>query len=352
MNEQNNFLMAVVLCLAVLLGWQFFVVEPKVQAERAQIAAQSETETQPQAGQQAALGQPNSPDALPVPSQSVTKPVSTSTSASAFERSPRVKIQTGEVQGSIALMGARFDDLTLVEYRQSLAPDAPQQRVLQRTGRSQAWQARHGFVGTPTNGITLPNENSLWTLTEGRVLTPETPITLSHTTPEGVVLRQHIRVDEHFMFTIEQSLENTTNKPLTVYPFGQIVRTGLPETSGLFILHEGGIGFVGEKGLLEVDYSDLLEDGMVKEDAETGWLGITDKYWATAIIPPQDQAFKARFVGKNATDPAFVEFRTDFLMAGQTLASGATAQFSSQFFAGAKVVDVIDGYADKGIAQF
>ena len=352
MNEQNNFLMAVVLCLAVLLGWQFFVVEPKVQAERAQIAAQSETETQPQAGQQAALGQPNSPDALPVPSQSVTKPVSTSTSASAFERSPRVKIQTGEVQGSIALMGARFDDLTLVEYRQSLAPDAPQQRVLQRTGRSQAWQARHGFVGTPTNGITLPNENSLWTLTEGRVLTPETPITLSHTTPEGVVLRQHIRVDEHFMFTIEQSLENTTNKPLTVYPFGQIVRTGLPETSGLFILHEGGIGFVGEKGLLEVDYSDLLEDGMVKEDAETGWLGITDKYWATAIIPPQEQAFKARFVGKNATDPAFVEFRTDFLMAGQTLASGATAQFSSQFFAGAKVVDVIDGYADKGIAQF
>ena len=212
MNEQNNFLMAVVLCLAVLLGWQFFVVEPKVQAERAQIAAQSETETQPQAGQQAALGQPNSPDALPVPSQSVTKPVSTSTSASAFERSPRVKIQTGEVQGSIALMGARFDDLTLVEYRQSLAPDAPQQRVLQRTGRSQAWQARHGFVGTPTNGITLPNENSLWTLTEGRVLTPETPITLSHTTPEGVVLRQHIRVDEHFMFTIEQSLKSQVRK--------------------------------------------------------------------------------------------------------------------------------------------
>ena len=350
MNEQNNFLMAVILCLGVLLGWQFFVVEPRIETERQQLAAQADSQFEETMA--AVTAQSADDQALPAPGQSpsvaLAKPVSAS-----FERSGRVKIITDEVQGSIALMGARFDDLTLSEYSQTQEPDAPRQRLLQRSGKPEAWQARHGFVGVAANGVTLPDENSLWSLTEGMVLTPETPVTLSYTSPEGVVFTQRIRVDEHFMFSIEQTVLNQTNKAITLYPFGQIVRTGMPETSNLFILHEGAIGFVGEQGgLLEIDYDDLLDDGMVKQDATTGWVGITDKYWATAIIPPQDQPYKARFTGKTASDPAFVEFRTDFLMEGETIASGAKLQTSSQLFAGAKVVDVIDAYADQGVERF
>ena len=350
MNEQNNFLMAVILCLGVLLGWQFFVVEPRVEAERQQLAAQADTQFEET---MAAVTAKSADDqALPAPGQSpsvaLAKPVS-----AAFERSARVKIMSDEVQGSIALMGARFDDLTLNEYGQTQDLDAPRQRLLQRSGKPEAWQARHGFVGVAANAVSVPDENSLWTLTQGRILTPETPVTLSYTSPEGVVFSQRISMDEHFMFTIEQTVANATDTAITLYPFGQIVRTGMPETSNLFILHEGAIGFVGEQGgLLEIDYDDLLDDGMVKQDASTGWVGITDKYWATAIIPPQNQPYKARFTGKTAADPAFVEFRTDFLMDGETIASGAKLQTSSQLFAGAKVVDVIDAYADEGVERF
>ena len=356
MNEQNNFLIAIVLCLGVLLGWQFFVVEPRMEAERQQLALLAEAEaidlaTQSATGEAADLSADLSADAMPTPRASGVVPTAQPRDV-AFASSPRVAIRTDELQGSIALMGARFDDLILTEYRETTATDAPLQRLLQRTGETGAWQARHGFVAGAGGNITLPDENSLWVLTQGDVLTPATPITLSFTTVEGIVLHQRISVDAHFMFTIEQSVDNKSANAVTVYPFGQIVRTGLPETSGLFILHEGPLGFLGEAGLQELDYDDLLEDGPVKEQASTGWLGITDKYWATAIIPPQNNAFTARYTARNAADPADITFRSDFLLEGESIASGGAYTTTSQFFAGAKVVDVIDDYADQGIERF
>ena len=116
--------------------------------------------------------------------------------------------------------------------------------------------------------------------------------------PEGLVLSQTISVDENYMFTITQRAQNGSGETLTLYPFGQIARTGTPQLTDLFILHEGPIGFFGEEGLTEIDYDDLLSDGPVKQSATGGWLGITDKYWAAALIPPQDQAFTGRFTGR------------------------------------------------------
>jgi YidC/Oxa1 family membrane protein insertase len=352
-NEQNNFLIAIVLCLGVLLGWQFFVVEPRLEAERQVLAQQAEAEVEKLAAQPADAA-PATPDALPTPNAQAVPQVAGQRQAqpSDFAASPRVKIETEELQGSIALMGARFDDLILLEYVESTDPDAPRQRLLQRSGEAGAWQARHGFVAGSGTAITLPDENSLWRVTEGDVLSENSPVTLSFTTLEGVVLHQRISIDEHFMFTIEQRVENKSADAVTLYPFGQIIRNGLPETSNLFILHEGALGFLGEAGLQEIDYDDLLEDGPVKKQASTGWLGITDKYWATAIIPPQNQEFTARYMGRNAALAEDVTFRTDFLLAGETIASGASYTSSSQFFAGAKVVDVIDAYADQGIERF
>jgi len=352
-NEQKNFLAAIVLSLAVLLGWQFFVVEPRMAAERAQrlAAAQSE-EALKQGGTDTAPQVENAPQGTTTP-----QPTGQAVGAAQNDRvsklagSPRVTIRTPQVEGSIALVGARLDDLTLTGYRQSLAADAPGQKLLQSATGETYWQARHGWVAAADSGITLPDENTLWQVEQGNELTPQTPVTLMHTTPEGIVLRQTIAIDENYMFTITQSADNGSGASVTLYPFSQIERRGLPDTTNLFILHEGAIGYFGETGLQEIDYDDVVDEGQVKHEATGGWLGFTDKYWAAAIIPPQDTKFTGRFVA-GRTGEAQAVYRSDFLLPGVTLAAGAQSSMESRFFAGAKQVDLIDAYAENGVMRF
>ena len=356
-DNNSNFLMAVVLSLGVLLGWQFFVVEPRLAEERArQLAAAEEiaafaenqgTGVSPDSALRAPdiSGAPTVTGAAPTP---LKKP----NVDNAYTDSPRLKIETDQLSGSIALMGARFDDLILADYAESLATNAPRQRILQAENEFGHWQVHHGWVGAEDADITLPGPTSLWRVVDGTVLTPTSPVTIAHTTPEGVELRQRIEVDDDFMFTITHSARNNTNASLTLYPFAQISRTGRPQTSNLFILHEGAIGFFGEEGLNELDYDDMIEERVVSKQAATGWLGITDKYWATAIIPPQDVSFSARFTGDSANDRAGEVFRGDYLLAGRAIAAGDETTLVTRVFAGAKLVDLVDGYADEGITRF
>ncbi|MEC7595456.1 MAG: membrane protein insertase YidC, partial [Pseudomonadota bacterium] len=269
-----------------------------------------------------------------------------------FTDSPRFKIETEQLSGSIALMGARFDDLILADYAESLAADAPRQRILRAENEFGHWQVHHGWVGEEDANVTLPGPTSLWRVVDGTVLTPISPVTIAYTTPEGVEFRQRIEVDNNFMFTITHSARNNTSATLTLYPFAQISRTGRPQTSNLFILHEGAIGFFGEEGLNELDYDDLIDERVVSKQAATGWLGITDKYWATAIIPPQNVSFSARFTGDSANDRAGEVFRGDYLLAGRAIAAGDETVLVTRVFAGAKLVDLVDGYADEGITRF
>ena len=356
-DNNSNFLMAVVLSLGVLLGWQFLVVEPRLAEERArQLAAAEEiaafaenqgTGASPESELRAPdiSGAPTTAGTAPAPS---TKP----TNNDAFTDSPRLKIETEQLSGSIALMGARLDDLILADYAESLAADAPRQRILQAENEFGHWQVHHGWVGGEGVNVTLPGPTSLWRVVDGTVLTPTSPVTIAHTTPEGVEFRQRIEVDNNFMFTITHSARNNTSALLTLYPFAQISRTGRPQTSNLFILHEGAIGFFGEEGLDELDYDDLIDERVVSKQAATGWLGITDKYWATAIIPPQDVSFSARFTGDSANDRASEVFRGDYLLAGRAIAAGDETVLVTRVFAGAKLVDLVDGYADEGITRF
>jgi len=366
MNEQNNFLMAVILSLAVLLGWQFFVTEPRLAEERAR--QQKLTEAAQQADGVADTGASETgtldPNAAPPatmqdtpqpakPVQPATQPVS-----AAFQNAPRLKIETAELTGSIALMGARFDDLILNAYGARAGDDAPRQRLLQREGKNGHWQAKHGFVAAADSAVTLPDDKTVWQVTAGDVLRPGAPVQLQHETPEGVLFTQTISVDEHYMFSVTQRAENKSGAAITLYPFGQITRTGTPKLTDLFILHEGPIGYFGEdEGLNELDYGELIEDGPVKLTAKQGWLGITDKYWATALIPPQGQDFTGRFTGRvgqsgNLPGSGAPVYRSDFLLAGKTLTPGQSFETTSGFFAGAKRVDVIDDYAAQGATRF
>ena len=356
-DNNSNFLMAVVLSLGVLLGWQFFVVEPRLAEERARQLAAAE-EIAAFAENQGTGASPESelraPDISGAPTVAGTAPAPSTKPANndAFADSPRLKIETDQLSGSIALMGARFDDLILADYAESLAADAPRQRILQAENEFGHWQVHHGWVGGEGANVTLPGPTSLWRVVDGTVLTPTSPVTIAHTTPEGVEFRQRIEVDNNFMFTITHSARNNTNASLTLYPFAQISRTGRPQTSNLFILHEGAIGFFGEEGLNELDYDDLIDERVVSKQAATGWLGITDKYWATAIIPPQDVSFSARFTGDSANDRAGEVFRGDYLLAGRAIAAGDETVLVTRVFAGAKLVDLVDGYADEGVTRF
>jgi YidC/Oxa1 family membrane protein insertase len=357
-KDQNNFLIAVLLSLGILLGWQFFVTEPRLAAERAARQAQLAEATN-NAPETLGLNPQTSPSAAPsiegaprVETQPLAaSPQAVQALASGFTTAPRLAIETPNLVGSIALMGARFDDLILPAYGATAAENAPRQRLLQRQGVTGHWQAHHGFVSGGSN-ITLPDEKTLWQIVEGQTLTPNSPVVLAHTTPEGVRLTQRISVDDSYMFTITQGAENKSGAPVTLYPFGQITRSGRPETTDLFILHEGPIGFFGSEGegLVEADYDDLLEDGPVKHAAEEGWLGFTDKYWAAALVPPQDGKFTGRFMA--TAEGQLPVYRADFLLAGQSLAPGQSMQATSQFFAGAKTVDAIDGYGDAGVTRF
>ena len=356
-DNNSNFLMAVVLSLGVLLGWQFFVVEPRLAEERARQLAAAE-EIAAFAENQGTGASPESelraPDISGAPTVAGTAPAPSTKPANndAFADSPRLKIETDQLSGSIALMGARFDDLILADYAESLAADAPRQRILQAENEFGHWQVHHGWVGGEGANVTLPGPTSLWRVVDGTVLTPTSPVTIAHTTPEGVEFRQRIEVDNNFMFTITHSARNNTSASLTLYPFAQISRTGRPQTSNLFILHEGAIGFFGEEGLNELDYDDLIDERVVSKQAATGWLGITDKYWATAIIPPQDVSFSARFTGDSANDRAGEVFRGDYLLAGRAIAAGDETVLVTRVFAGAKLVDLVDGYADEGVTRF
>ena len=356
-DNNSNFLMAVVLSLGVLLGWQFFVVEPRLAQERARQLAAAE-EIAAFAENQGTGGSPESeldaPDITGAPTVAGTAPAPSTKPANndAFTDSPRLKIETDQLSGSIALMGARFDDLILADYAESLAADAPRQRILQAENEFGHWQVHHGWVGGEGANVSLPGPTSLWRVADGTVLTPTNPVTIAHTTPEGVEFRQRIEVDDDFMFTITHSARNNTNASLTLYPFAQISRTGRPQTSNLFILHEGAIGFFGEEGLNELDYDNLIDERVVSKQAATGWLGITDKYWATAIIPPQDVSFSARFTGESANDRAGEVFRGDYLLAGRAIAAGDETVLVTRVFAGAKLVDLVDGYADDGVTRF
>jgi YidC/Oxa1 family membrane protein insertase len=369
-DNNSNFLMAVVLSLGVLLGWQFFVVEPRLAEERArQLAAAEEAaalaeiagegpapDTQLRAPAPAGRSD-NAPSIAGAPNAkgatgAERTPTGKTARAGAFAQSPRIAIETDQISGSIALMGARFDDLILGGYAETLAADAPRQRILQRQYENGHWQVHHGWVGADGANVTLPGPTSLWRVVEGTVLTPSSPVTLAHTTPEGVELRQRIEVDNDFMFTITHTAQNNSGDTLTLYPFAQITRTGRPQTSNLFILHEGAIGFFGEEGLEELDYDDLIDARVVSKQAATGWLGVTDKYWATAIIPPQDASFSARFTGDSADARADEVFRGDYLLGGRTLAAGDETALVTRVFAGAKVVDLVDSYAEDGITRF
>jgi len=369
--DQRNLILAIVLSVSILLGFQIFIEGPRIEEQRALLEAQKAQETA-QATNPAAPGQ----GAAPVPGQSnggvpgqaiVPTPGAVPPGAGApvagqpaaprsISRSavvaadPRIRIATSRVIGSIRLKGGLIDDLTLLDYRQTLKKDSENIVMLSPLGTENPYYAQFGWT-TTTTGITLPDADTVWTADRSTLSVGE-PVTLRWTNPQGIEFAKTISIDRNFMFTVDQRITNNGSQTAVIHPFGLISLTGIPETAGFWILHEGMIG-VFDETLTEVDYDDLPDEprGIRNVEGAAKWLGITAKYFATSLVPDQKTVNNSRFV--HTAPGGKDKFQADYLAASQTVAPGQSAAFTTRLFAGAKEVRLLDSYEEKlGIPRF
>ncbi|HEY8576217.1 MAG TPA: membrane protein insertase YidC [Devosia sp.] len=338
MENNRNIILAIVLSMIVLFGWQFFVAGP--QMERAQ--RQAEIAAEQQAAADAALATPATPGQAAAPAAVGTATFATRDEAIAA--SQRVSIETEDLSGSINLAGARIDDLRLKQYRETVEDNSPIITLLTPAGLPNAYFAEEGWVPVAGNSIAVPNAQTVWAV-EGAntTLTAATPVTLAWDNGAGLIFRRTISVDEHYLFTIRQTIENRTQGDVALYPYARVIRHNTPKVANFFIQHEGPHGVLGNNNLISKKYTDLQKDMQATYENTTGWLGFSDKYWATAALPPAGTPINARFSWTNTT--GFDDYQTSYVETTPVvIAAGATAERESFLFAGAKEESVISAY--------
>ncbi len=341
--DSRNVILAIVLSILVLIGWNYFFGSPQLQKERQ--AQTHQTQTQPLAG----AATPEM--AANAPLGSSANAATPETRAEALAAGPRVTIDTPSLGGSINLTGGLLDDLLLKGYRETIDPHSPNITLFSPAGGPSAYWAETGFV-TDAAGVKTPNRQTVWTA-DSNTLTVDKPVTLTWDNGAGLKFHRRIAVDDKFMFTVTDSVENDTAAPVSLRPYALILRRGKPNVSGYAVLHEGFVGVIGDGSVQEITYNNIeKEKGRIRElKGDGGWLGFTDKYWASAIIPEQKEAIDARFSVSGAAP--LEDYQTDFLGTAVTVAPGASGEAMTHVFAGAKEVATIDAYEKQlGIKKF
>ena len=337
--DNRNLIAAMVLSLAILIGWQVFYVEPQLEAERAIAQQQAElaaTDDLPQASAGKAVSSDAGVAAVGASQQS---------SDAAASSAPRIAISTPKLSGSFSTAGARLDDLVLLDYQTELNDTAEPVRLLHTKDSTLPYFMETGWVSADASQP-VPASQTIWQ-TDDSELTPDKPVRLFWDNQAGLVFERLIAIDEDYLITITDTITSNAESAVTINPYGLVRRHGTPETTGIYILHEGPMG-VFDGQLSEKDYGDLRKaaaEGLAftPEDAG-GWIGITDKYWLTALIPNQTEnvSYSMRALGG-----AQARYQTDFLGAAISLAPGEQVSWTSHMFAGAKKLSVIDAYGEQ-----
>src|SRR5947209_4418076 len=366
MNDKNT-IIAIVLSAIVLLGWQYFIGMPQMEKQRQEALLKQQQQQQqqqapapgggpapgvtpapttvPAPGTPPAPGTVAQPGAPPAPGQAPPA-AQNQTREAVLGASPRIPIDTPRLKGSIALKGARLDDLALTQYRETVDPKSPPIVLLSPSGTERPFYAEFGWV--PGAGATakLPNADTVWRQEGTGALTLEKPITLTYDNGEGLTFRRTIAVDDKYLFTARDEVTNKAAEPVTLFPYALISRHGTPHTEGYYILHEGLVGVLGEQGLQEETYKKIEEKKTESWKATNAWLGFTDKYWAATLLPDTNASLQARYSSGAAGTTK--TYQTDYLLDAQTIAPGATGAANMRLFAGAKEVNTVDAY-DKAL---
>ncbi|WOH65895.1 membrane protein insertase YidC [Bradyrhizobium sp. BWA-3-5] len=343
MTDNRNTILAVILSGLVLIAWQYFYNVPQMERQRAQQQTQAElNKPAPQSAPAPGAATPQ-PGATPAPGapagqagQAAQPVVSRDTAIAA---TPRIKIETPRLSGSIALKGGRIDDLSLEKFRDTVDPKSPAIVLFSPSNTAHPYYAEFGWVAASGTTARLPDRETVWQQEGSGSLTPEKPITLKWDNGEGLTFRRTIAIDDRYLFTIKDDVTNVGSAPVTLYPFALISRHGTPEVSGYYILHEGLIGYLGEQGLQEFGYKKIDEAKSVDFKVTNGWLGITDKYWASALLPDTTAKLQARFASNQVGTKH--HYQTDYLLEPQTIAIGGSGSANARLFAGAKEAGVV-----------
>ncbi len=254
----------------------------------------------------------------------------------ALTEGQRILFENENIKGSISLTGAIIDDLEFKKFKKSLNSE-DNVRLLNPRQVKNGYYVETGWA-TTNKTIGIPNSKSVWKVEGNKKLTPNSPIKLSWINDQNIKFEKEINIDEQYLFTVKQIINNNSEKTYSFYPYGQIIRNEVPAITNFFILHEGPLGVFNSE-LVEKDYDDVQEKNF-SINAEKGWLGITDKYWITSIIPQENRKFRSDFDYKNKFRANFIE--TNALVVG----ANETKTNEIKVLIAAKEVRVIDDYAE------
>jgi len=322
----KNVLMAIVLSAIVLVGWGIFFEAPVVEQQTFENELKKNEEV-----------------SSPTIEENETK--NEETRNDVINKTKRIKIENDNIKGSISLQGAIIDDITFKNYRQTLNSEANVIFLNPRNSLKQHF-IETGWASSGNETINLPSDSTIWKVKGNNTLTPNNPIILEWNNNEGLIFSKKIEIDNKFLFKITQGIKNVSNKSYQFYPYAQITRNGKPEGRQIYILHEGFIGVFGDE-LQEKDYSDIDKEKFSTTSSK-GWLGITDKYWLSAIVPEKGKEFKAEFVSKDN------KYRANYIIKEASILNPNNSITNEiKTFVAAKEVAVIDNYAEKlGIEKF
>ena len=323
MNDSKNMILAVVLSALILLGWTW--------AANKYFPTANPPSTKVENGRQVAL-----PQAQPAP----TSPKAMQSRAAVLGATPRVRIETPSLQGSINLKGAQIDDLVLLRQKQTIAKDSPPVRLLSPLGAPGAYVASFGWVG---QGAAAPDLNTVWQA-DGQTLTPDRPVTLATQMPDGTRYEMKIAVDDGYLFTVDQRAINGSGKPVVVRPIGLVSRATKSPDPDSWTNHVGPIGVFDGKANYEVNWKDLDQGKTETFGNVPGWLGFTDHFWLTALVPP------GTMTGEFRRSPSG-GYQADYALAPTVLAPGQAATTQAKLFAGAKEKAWLDRYEQAGIPK-
>ena len=340
--DQKRLVLAIAISLAILLGFQFLVAPylPHPAPPPHPVASgPASVSPNPATGTTGAPG-----GVQPAPEREANQvPANV----------PRVPINARKLSGSISLLGARLDDVTLNDYRETVEPDSPHVQLLEPRSKPQPYYVQYGWAAPTGATVVLPNDDTVWTASGGPLVTGNT-VTLSWDNGSGLTFQIAFKVDDDYMFTVRQSVKNATGQPVALLPWSRVRRDYKPETSGYYILHEGMLGFF-DGSLKETTYDKAKSEGEKKggiaeeATATSGWAGITDKYWLTAMIPDQSVPMRVYFRHKEyAGEPNPDRYQVDYATQdAMTAGPGAETSLESHLFVGAKVVRLLDAYEDQ-----
>ncbi|WP_298161166.1 membrane protein insertase YidC [Brevundimonas sp.] len=339
-NENTRNMVIFAVCTAaILILYQVFVMGPQMErrkaAQDAAVAAQAAAPAGATAGA--------------VPGSSATGALTFVTDRTqALGRVPRIPVSTPTLQGSLSLQGGRIDDLFLKNYRQTVDPSSPYEELFRPQGMEHAYFVQFGWTGPNVAGG-VPGPNTVWRLTDGATLTPTTPVTLTWDNGQGLRFTRQIAIDAQYMFTVTDTVANLGTQPVIIAPYGRIERQGVPPALGKTqILHEGAIGTFSKGdgyATTQLKYGDWAKKPREEFESTGGWLGMTDKYWMAALIPPQTETVEAEFVVTDADRYNIHEAR----MLGETHTINPGRQITEvqHLFAGAKRNEILSAYEEQ-----